>query len=175
MNIDQFLTNLDTFGADLYQWPNVQARQEAETFLLVSPEARQALESAQLLAALFVQDREHKAPEHVVAAIKQISQYPVNLDSHDEAHANVAKNRPSYSKFSDRWPTAIAAAIPLIISFAAGVGVGLQPAEVAESATEYPDYAEINSWVYADSLNQNTIEFSAFFPAAEEGLDNDAT
>jgi hypothetical protein len=63
-----------------------------------------------------------------------------------------------------QWPSVIAAAIPLIISFALGLGLGLQPAEE-------DDYADLNSWVYADSLTQSTIDFSTL----GEGFDNDAT
>jgi hypothetical protein len=81
-------------------------------------------------------------------------------------------NLPTSSIAREYWPTATAAAIPLILSFAAGVGFGLQPSDLDEGSIEY---ADINSWVYADSLTESTIEFSAFFPAAEEGLDNDAT
>ena len=176
MNIDQFLTHLDTFGADLDQWSDPLERKEARAFLLQSLEARQAFESAQKLEALFISDAQnsHKAPKHVLDAINKIAQAHANQRhaNNDNAPVHLAANRATSWMAREHWPTAIAAAIPLLVSFAAGIGFGLQPSDLAESAVEY---ADINSWVYADSLTQNTIEFSAFFPAAQEGLDNDAT
>ena len=171
MNIDQFLTHLDTFGADLDQWSDPLERKEARAFLLQSLEARQAFESAQKLEALFISDAQnsHKAPKHVLDAINKIAQAHAN---NDNAPVHLAANLPTSSIAREYWPTATAAAIPLILSFAAGVGFGLQPSDLDEGSIEY---ADINSWVYADSLTESTIEFSAFFPAAEEGLDNDAT
>jgi len=171
MNIDQFLTNLDTFGANLDQWSDPLERGEAKTFLRQSLEARRAFEAAQKLEALFMSDAQssHKAPKHVLDAINKIAQAHAN---NDNKPVHLAANRTGSWMTKEHWPTAIAAAIPLIVSFAAGVGFGLQPSDWDEGATEY---ADINSWVYADSLNENTIEFSAFFPAAQEGLDNDAT
>ena len=59
MNIDQFLTHLDTFGADLDQWSDPLKRKEARAFLLQSLEARQAFESAQKLEALFISDAQN--------------------------------------------------------------------------------------------------------------------
>ena len=171
MNIDQFLTHLDTFGVDLDQWPGPLERKEARAFLLQSLEARQAFESAQKLEALFISDAQnsHKAPKHVLDAINKIAQAHAN---NDNAPVHLAANLPTSSIAREYWPTATAAAIPLILSFAAGVGFGLQPSDLDEGSIEY---ADINSWVYADSLTESTIEFSAFFPAAQEGLDNDAT
>ena len=171
MNIDQFLTHLDTFGVDLDQWPGPLERKEARAFLLQSLEARQAFESAQKLEALFISDAQnsHKAPKHVLDAINKIAQAHAN---NDNAPVHLAANLPTSSIAREYWPTATAAAIPLILSFAAGVGFGLQPSDFDEGSIEY---ADINSWVYADSLTESTIEFSAFFPAAQEGLDNDAT
>jgi len=171
MNIDQFLTNLDSFGADLDQWSGPLERKEARAFLLQSLEARQALESMQKLEALFISETQssHKAPKHVLEAVNKIPQAHAN---NDNAPVHLAANRATSWMAREHWPTAIAAAIPLLVSFAAGIGFGLQPSDLAESAVEY---ADINSWVYADSLTQNTIEFSAFFPAAQEGSDNDAT
>ena len=171
MNIDQFLTHLDTFGVDLDQWPGPLERKEARAFLLQSLEARQAFESAQKLEALFISDAQnsHKAPKHVLDAINKIAQAHAN---NDNAPVHLAANLPTSSIAREYWPTATAASIPLILSFAAGVGFGLQPSDLDEGSIEY---ADINSWVYADSLTESTIEFSAFFPAAEEGLDNDAT
>ena len=146
-------------------------RKEARAFLLQSLEARQAFESAQKLEALFISDAQnsHKAPKHVLDTINKIAQAHAN---NDNAPVHLAANLPTSSIAREYWPTATAAAIPLILSFAAGVGFGLQPSDLDEGSIEY---ADINSWVYADSLTESTIEFSAFFPAAEEGLDNDAT
>ena len=171
MNIDQFLTHLDTFGADLDQRSDPLERKEARAFLLQSLEARQAFESAQKLEALFISDAQnsHKAPKHVLDAINKIAQAHAN---NDNAPVHLAANLPTSSIAREYWPTATAAAIPLILSFAAGVGFGLQPSDLDEGSIEY---ADINSWVYADSLTESTIEFSAFFPAAQEALDNDAT
>lgn len=176
MNIDQFLTHLDTFGADLDQWSDPLERKEARAFLLQSLEARQAFESAQKLEALFISDAQnsHKAPKHVLDAINKIAQAHANQPhaNNDNAPVHLTANQPTSWIAREYWPTATAAAIPLILSFAAGVGFGLQPSDFDEGSIEY---ADINSWVYADSLTESTIEFSAFFPAAEEGLDNDAT
>ena len=171
MNIDQFLTNLDTFGADLDQWSGPLERKEARAFLLQSLEARQAFEAVQKLEALFISDSQnsHKAPKNLLDAIFKI---PQAHDDNDTVPVHLAANQPTSCMAREHWPTAIAAAIPLIVGFAAGVGFGLQPLDLDEGSTEY---ADINSWVYADSLTEITIEFSAFFPAAEEGLDNDAT
>ena len=171
MTIDQFLIHLDTFGANLNQWPGPVERKEARDFLLQSLDARQALESAQRLEALLIGDAQnsHKTPKHVLDAISNIAQTPVN---NTNTTVQLTAHRPSPWMAKEYWPTAMAAAIPLIVSFAAGVGFGLQQSDLDDGSIEY---ADINSWVYADSLSESTIEFSAFFPAAEEGLDNDAT
>jgi hypothetical protein len=174
MNIDQFLKNLDTFGADLDQWSDPHERKEAQAFLLTSLEARQAFESAQRLEELIIGDAQnnHKAPRHVLDAINKITQAHAN---NDKSPVYLPANRPASWVPRKHWPTVLAAAIPLIISFAAGVSLGLQPPDADAKTSEYVENIDVNSWVYADSLSQNTIEFSAFFPAAEEGLDNDAT
>ena len=171
MTIDQFLTHLDTFGADLDQWTDPLARKEARAFLLQSLDARQAFESAQKLEALLIGDAQnsHKTPKYVLDAISKMAQAHVK---NDDTPVRLTAHQPNSWMAREYWPTAMAAAIPLLVSFAAGVGFGLQPSDLDEGSIEY---ADTNSWVYADSLSESTIEFSAFFPAAEEGLDNDAT
>lgn len=159
MNIDQFLINLDTLGVELEKWPHSQAEQ-AQALLASSLDAQQALAAAQHIEMLFSQDT-HKAPTDLVNSIVKISQNRGTSDNHHGAHANTRNG----SLFSfTQWPSVIATAIPLIISFALGLGLGLQPAEE-------DDYADLNSWVYADSLTQSTIDFSTL----GEGFDNDAT
>ena len=166
MNIDQFLHKLDSLGGDLDQWPDAEEKTQANELMRSSDEARQAFVSAQRMETLFAQDM-HKAPEHLLNAIYEITQQTNPVFVSDKGSRQFSLWMPR-----DLWPTAIAAVIPLIISFAVGLGFGLQPTATNSNS---PEYADINSWVYADSLAQSSIEISAFFPAAEEGLDNDAT
>ncbi|MEZ7819121.1 MAG: hypothetical protein QMB25_07010 [Pseudomonadales bacterium] len=166
MNIDQFLHKLDSLGGDLDQWPDAEEKTQANELMRSSDEARQAFVSAQRMETLFAQDM-HKAPAHLLNAIYEITQQTNPVFVSDKGSRQFSLWMPR-----DLWPTAIAAVIPLIISFAVGLGFGLQPTATNSNS---PEYADINSWVYADSLAQSSIEISAFFPAAEEGLDNDAT
>ncbi len=63
-----FVDNLDHLGCDISQWP-LAAAETAQRLIAESPEAREALSAAQILASSLDSLPQHSAPEGTLARI----------------------------------------------------------------------------------------------------------